>query len=142
MKELGMERIDEGVCLNQLIPLYIKYRIGFHVLDFRYNTTCSHKEYDYKVNDNYSVLFYLIDGNHLYPIVDKTQQHMISQRIDKTTRTFKPKRKEPEIRLVTVLQENKGLNEQLYNNVDDILSQNDIVVSKTRGAYMICFIIY
>ena len=78
-------------------------------------------------------MFYLIDGNHLYPIVDKTQQHMISQRIDKPTRTFKPKKKELEIRLVKVLQENEGLYEKLCNNVDDILSQNDIVVSKNEG---------
>ena len=26
MQEIGMKSIDEGVCLNQLIPLYIKYK--------------------------------------------------------------------------------------------------------------------
>ncbi len=33
LKELNMNSFDEGITLNQLIPLYQKYKIGFHVID-------------------------------------------------------------------------------------------------------------
>jgi len=79
MKEVGMKAIDEGVSLNQLIPLYQKYRIGFHVVDFKYHLTSSHHDYDYKPSTNYLRLFYMIEGNHLYPIINKQDQHALSQ---------------------------------------------------------------
>ena len=34
MKELGMNSIDEGVTLKMLIPIYNKYRIPYHCVDF------------------------------------------------------------------------------------------------------------
>ena len=34
MNEIGMSSIDEGVSLNQLTPLYSKYRIRCHCVDF------------------------------------------------------------------------------------------------------------
>ena len=36
MTEVGMTSIDEGVSLNQLIPIYIKYKIGYPTVDFIY----------------------------------------------------------------------------------------------------------
>ena len=58
MKEIGMLSIDEGVSLNQLIPLYNKYRIRYHCVDFKYHKTASHNDRDYKANEIYPVLFY------------------------------------------------------------------------------------
>jgi hypothetical protein len=79
MSEVGMKQIDEGVSLKQLIPLYKKYRIGFHIVDFKYHHTRSHHDYGYEINSKYLRLFYMIEGNHLYPIIDKRDQHSLSQ---------------------------------------------------------------
>ena len=73
-----MSSIDEGVSLNQLIPLYIKYRIRYHCVDFKYHKTASHNDHDYKPNTNYPVLFYMVEGQHLYPIRRSEQQTAIS----------------------------------------------------------------
>jgi hypothetical protein len=108
MFEMGMTRIDEGVCLNQLIILYTKYRIGFHVVDFKYHHTRSHKDIGYEVNKNYKTLFYMIEGNHLYPIVDKQKQHSLSQ--IKAGNKYRPCiQVEPAVRSVHV-----------FNNINDI----------------------
>jgi hypothetical protein len=61
LKELNMNSIDEGITLNQLISLYQKYKIGFHVVDYKYGPT-----------KNYATLYYLIESNQLYEI---TRQH-------------------------------------------------------------------
>ncbi len=63
MKEMCMTNIDEGASLNQLIPLYKKYRIGYRIVDFKYHVSASHDEHDYKVNYHYPILFYMIEGN-------------------------------------------------------------------------------
>ena len=83
MTELGMKSIDEGVTLSQLIPLYIKYKIGFHVVDFKYHLTASHNTHNYTPTKHYPGLFYMIANNHLYPIVNKTRQRSLSQIKDK-----------------------------------------------------------
>ena len=67
MNEIGMSSIDEGVSLNQLIPLYIKYRIRYHCVDFKYHKTASHNDHDYKPNTNYPVLFYMVERSTLIP---------------------------------------------------------------------------
>ena len=79
MNEIGMSSIDDGVTLNQLILLYKAYRIRYHCVDFKYHKTASHNDHDYKANSNYPVLFYMVEGQHLYPIRQKEQQHAISQ---------------------------------------------------------------
>ena len=79
MNEIGMSSIDEGVSLNQLILLYKTYRIRYHCVDFKYHKTASHNDHDYKPNTNYPVLFYMVEGQHLYPIRQTEQQHTISQ---------------------------------------------------------------
>ena len=60
MREVGMASIDEGVSLNQLTPIYIKYRIGFHVVDFKYHMTASHDEHNYKPTQHYPHVFHMI----------------------------------------------------------------------------------
>ena len=75
MKETGMKSIDEGVSLTQLIPLYITYHIRYHCVDFKYHKTASHADHNYKANENYPVLFYMIANNHLYPIRETQQQN-------------------------------------------------------------------
>jgi hypothetical protein len=49
LKELNINTIDEGITLNQLIPLYQKYKIGFHVVDYKYHTTVSYHEYQQEI---------------------------------------------------------------------------------------------
>ena len=61
MNEVGMKSIDEGVSLNQLIPLYIKYKIGYHAVDFKYHLTASHNDHNYTPTRNYPSLFYMIE---------------------------------------------------------------------------------
>jgi hypothetical protein len=97
MKEIGMLSIDEGVSLNQLIPLYNKYRIRYHCVDFKYHKTASHSDKDYKANENDPVLFYMIEGAHLYPIREAEQQKAISQtKIEQNTYHHKTKEKQKE----------------------------------------------
>ena len=103
MSEIGMITIDEGVSLNQLIPLYIKYRIGFHVVDFKYHIASSYHEYNYQPNTNYLRLFYMIENNHLYPITNKEHQHSLSQLKDKPHKTFKSKEEKPVKRIIHML---------------------------------------
>ncbi len=52
LKELNMTSIDEGITLNQLIPLYQKYKSGFHVVDYKYHTTVSYHDYNYEPTKN------------------------------------------------------------------------------------------
>ena len=103
MNEVGMKSIDEGVSLNQLIPLYIKYKIGYHVVDFKYHLTASHHDHNYTPTRNYPSLFYMIENNHLYPIVNRQHQKSISQIKDIThKKTFKPKIEKPQKRAVHI----------------------------------------
>ena len=103
MNEVGMKSIDEGVSLNQLIPVYIKYKIGYHVVDFKYHLTASHNDHDYAPTRNYPSLFYMIENNHLYPIVNKQHQKSISQIKDIThKKTFKPQKEKPRKRAVHI----------------------------------------
>ena len=102
MKELDMKSIDEGITLNQLIPLYIKYKIGYHVVDFKYHLTASHNTHNYTPTRNYPSLFYMIENNHLYPIVNKEHQRSLSQIKDKPKKTFKPKFEKPIKRAVNI----------------------------------------
>ena len=55
-----MVSIDEGITLNQLLPLFQKYKIGFHVVDYKYHTTISYRDYKYEPTKNYATLYYLI----------------------------------------------------------------------------------
>ncbi len=80
LKELNMDSIDEGITLNQLIPLYQKYKIGFHVVDYKYHTTLSDHDYKYEPTKNYATLYYLIENNHLYEIASQHEQTSISHR--------------------------------------------------------------
>ena len=92
MVEVGMTSIDEGVSLNQLIPIYIKYKIGYHTVDFKFHVTASHNDHNYTPTRNYPCLFYMIESNHLYLIVNKQQQKSISQvKYITHKKTFKPK---------------------------------------------------
>ncbi len=75
-----MNSIDEGITLNQLIPLYQKYKIGFHVVNYKYHTTVSYHEYNYEPTRNCATLFDLIDINHLYEIINQQEQKSISHR--------------------------------------------------------------
>ena len=83
-----MSSIDEGVSLNQLLPLYIKYRIRYHCVNFKYHKTASHSDQGYKANENYPVLFYMIEGTHLYPIREAVQQRSISQKTIEQGKTY------------------------------------------------------
>ena len=47
-KIVGMETMREGVTLNQLILIYLEYKIGFHVVDLKYHLTASHNDHGYK----------------------------------------------------------------------------------------------
>ena len=93
MKELNMKSIDEGVNLNQLIPLYIKYKIGYHVVDFKYHLTASHNDHNYTPTRNIPSLFYMIENNHLYPITNKQHQNSIAQTKQGFKKVFKSKEK-------------------------------------------------
>jgi len=73
-----MNSEDEGISLNMLIPIYIKYRIPYHCVDFKYHITSSSNKHDYKPNCNYATVFYMIDNNHLHPIVDKQMQNSLA----------------------------------------------------------------
>ena len=97
MTELEIKSIDEGVSLNQLIPLYIKYKIGYHVVDFKYHITASHNDHNYTPTRNIPSLFYMIENNHLYPITNKQHQNSISKIKDQThKKIFKPKEEKPQ----------------------------------------------
>ena len=111
MTEVGMISIGEGVSLNQLIPIYIKYKIGYHVVDFKFHLTASHNDNNYTPTRNYPCLFYMIDNNHLYEIVNRQHQRAISHIKDITPkRTFKPKRK-PIKRKINVSSPGRNLND-------------------------------
>ena len=71
MAETGMASIGEGVSLNQLIPIYIKYRIGYHIVDFKYHKTASHTDHNYTPTEHYPSLFYMIENNHLCQITNE-----------------------------------------------------------------------
>lgn len=103
MTELDMKSVDEGVTLIQLIPLYIKCKIGYHIVDFKYHLTASHNDRNYTPTRNYPGLFYTIENNHLYPIVNRQHQKSISQIKDIAhKKTFKPKEEQPQKRTVHV----------------------------------------
>ena len=103
MTELNMKSIDEGVSLNQLIPLYTKYKIGYHVVDFKCHITSSHNDHKYTPTRNYPSLFYMIDNHHLYPISNKQHQKSLSQIKDIANKTtFKAKDEKPHKRTVHV----------------------------------------
>ena len=86
------ETIGEGVTLNQLIPIYIKYKIGLHAVDFKYHVTASHHDHGYKPTQHIPHLFYMVEGGHLYSITDKQHQRSLAQISDKPQKTFKPKK--------------------------------------------------
>ena len=99
--ETGMKSIDEGVSLNQMIPIYIKYRIGYHIVDFKYHKTASHNDHNYTPTKHYPVLFYMIENNHLYQITNEHDTKSISQiETGKQHKTFKPKEEKPVKRTV------------------------------------------
>ena len=50
LKELEMERIDEGCCLNQIIKFCTKYKIIYYALDFKFKTVSSNANVDLKTN--------------------------------------------------------------------------------------------
>ena len=114
MDEIGMSSIDEGVSLNQLLLLYKKYRIRYHCVDVKYHKTASHNDYDYKPNTNYPVLFYMIEGQHLYPIRRAEQQTAISQ-IKTEQKTYHHTTKEK-------LQERKT---HVFHHPDEILIMHE-----------------
>ena len=95
MEEVGIKPIGEGVTLNQLIPIYIKYKIGFHAVDFKYHLTTSHHDHGYKPTQHIPHLFYMIEGGHLYSITNKQHQRSLAQISDKPQKTFKPKKENP-----------------------------------------------
>jgi hypothetical protein len=68
--ETGMTSTDEGVSSNQLIPIYVKYRIWYHIVDFKYHKTASHNDHNYTPTTHYPRLFYMIENNHLYQIAN------------------------------------------------------------------------
>jgi len=78
MRELGMSSVDEGVTLKMLIPIYKKYHIPDHCVDFKYHIRSSSNKHDYKPNCNYATLFYMIENNHLHPIEDKHMQNSLA----------------------------------------------------------------
>ena len=120
MNELNMKSIDEGVSLNQLIPLYIKYKIGYHVVDFKYHLTTSHNEHNYTPTRNYPSLFYMIENNHLYAIINKQHQQSISQIKDITrNKTFKPKTEKPQERTVHIFNHPKEILTMLGHEKSD-----------------------
>ena len=131
MNELNMKTIDEGVSLNQLIPLYIKYKIGYHVVDFKYHLTASHNEHNYKPTGNYPCLFYMIENNHLYPIVNKQHQNSISQIKDiARNKIFKPKSEKPQERTVHIFHRPDEIL-TLINNKEIERYNGDMFVSTT-----------
>jgi len=79
MAETGMASIGEGVTLNQMIPIYIKYRIGFHIVDFKYHKTTSHTDHSYTPTKHYPSLFYMIENNHLYQITNEHDKNSITK---------------------------------------------------------------
>jgi hypothetical protein len=89
LKELDMSSIDEGITLSQLIPSYQTYKIGVHVVDYKYHTTVSYHGYNYEPARTYATLFYLIKNNHLYEIANRHEQKRVSQR--QQLNTFKHK---------------------------------------------------
>ena len=91
MNEVGMKSIGEGVSLNQLTQLYIKYKNAYHVVDFKYHLTASHNNHNYAPTRNCPSLFYMIENHHLYPIVNRQHQKSISHITDIThKKNFKP----------------------------------------------------
>ena len=78
MDETGMKSIDEGVSLNQLIEIYSKCQIGYHVVDFKYHTTSSHNDHNYKPNTKYVHLVYMTSNNHLYPTTNAKDRNSLS----------------------------------------------------------------
>jgi len=130
MTEIGMKSIDEGVCLNQLIPLYIKYKIGYHAVDFKYHLTASHNSHNYTPTRNYPSLHYMVEGGHLYPIVNKTHQKSISQIKDiNIKKVFKPKEQKPTKRTVNIFHRPDEFLEML--KCEDVKSKNDMFVCTT-----------
>ena len=100
--------------LNQLIPLYIKYKFGYHDVDFKYHVTASHNTHNYTPTRNYQSLFYMIEGGHLYPIVNKTHQKSISQIKDiNCKKVFKPKEQKPIKRKVNIFHQPKHILDML-----------------------------
>ena len=126
-----MTHIDEGVSLKQLIPLYIKYRIPFYVLDFRYHMTRSHNDYNYTTNTNYVACFYLIDGGHLYPVTNKHDQMSISPSKKDTNRHFHKDK-------VQIIERDVYIMEELSDRDDEItFAEHDTYKENTYMIFQI-----
>ena len=107
MNELGMNSIDERITLKMLIPLYKKYRIPYHCVDFKYHVTASSNQHDYKPNCNYATLFYMIDNNNAHPIADKQMQNSLAHTQTKSCKMHHMKQHAPTARKVRVFTHEK-----------------------------------
>ena len=140
MAETGMASISEGVTLNQMIPIYIKYRIGYHIVDFKYHKTASHNDHNYTPTKHYPCLFYMIENNHLYQITNKHDTKSISQlETGKPHKTFKPKEVKPVKKTVHIFHRpieilamiGQARLDDLCQSFDMELCKNDIFVCET-----------
>ena len=70
---------DEGCPLAQLIVVFDNHKITFYAVDFIFFTVEHNKDKGYSRMNNYSILYFMIADNQLYPIEDKHVQLSISQ---------------------------------------------------------------
>ena len=138
MDEIGMKTIDEGVGLTQLTPLYEKYKIGYHVVDFKYHSTASHHDHNYKPQTHIPHLFYMINNNHLYPIAKSENKKSISQMTRKQQKTYTHKEFKPDKRNVHTFHRPTEIlamlgfaNPDGYNTFDLKNMKDDIFVCET-----------
>ena len=75
LKELEIERIDEGCCLNQIIKFCNNRNIIYYALDFKFKAVSSNNG-SFKSSDLPRLIF-MINDNHLYPIEDPKMRETI-----------------------------------------------------------------
>ena len=144
-----MNSIGEGITLNQLIPLYQKCKIGFHVVDYKYHTTVSYHDYKYEPTKNYATLYYLIESNHLYEITHQHEQKAISHR--QQLNKFKHKENRIKVRNIHIFYKPRDILVMLglceYENGDNVFKieerENSIFVCYTPSVvhdfFFICY---
>ena len=79
MLELGMTAEDEGCSLAQLIVFLDNHKITYYAVDYRFFTVDHNKDKEYSRMTNFPVLYFMIAGNHLYPIEGQPTHMSISQ---------------------------------------------------------------
>ena len=80
--DLGMQREDEGCCIEQIANFCKKRKVIFYALDYKHNLFETNK--DEAPRNDLPRLVFICANNHLYPITDEGQRETIFKSCSKT----------------------------------------------------------